>query len=92
MITRREAEQQAEDCFVYHLGAYVLTMAALTLFGGRSSRWIGGAWGTGVLLHGLALYASSPAREMLLRTTAEVMENRRTAHDQHLWTVGQASA
>lgn len=76
MITRKEAEQQAEQCFAYHAGAYGLTVLGLAVMGHRSTAAVAGVWGLGVLAHGVSLYGTSEGREWILRETAAGMENR----------------
>ena len=77
MIPRREAEDQAQRCLNYHVGAYALTVATLAVLNARSFRGVAGAWGLGVVLHGVLLHAIPETRELILRTTAAGMESRR---------------
>lgn len=81
MIPRREAENQADRCFMYHVGCYAGALAALLAFDRRDLPWVAGAWGAGLALHGAMLYACPDAREMLVRTTASMMEDRRAAQE-----------
>jgi len=86
MITRREAEDQAERCFHYHVGAYAATVAAMAALNSRSFPLVAGVWGVALLIHGTLLHAIPEGREMLLRNTAALMEDHRSASVQ-----GQAS-
>jgi hypothetical protein len=77
MVTRKAAEEQAEQCFLYHAGLYALTVAGLTGLGHRSTSTIATLWGLGVAAHGLMLYGLPQSREWILRQTAAGMEDRR---------------
>jgi hypothetical protein len=81
MITRREAVDQADRCFQYHVGTYILGVAALAAVGGhtKSLSWFASTWGFVVLAHGALLYANAATREQILMRTAAVMEQRRHA-------------
>lgn len=79
MITRQEAENQTDRCFLYHLGAFAGTLAVLAAANRQALPWVAGAWGIGVAVHGAMLYSCPETREMLLRTTASLMEDHRAA-------------
>lgn len=83
MITRREAENQTDRCFMYHVGAFAGVVAVLAAVDRRVLPWVAGVCGMGVALHGVLLYACPDTREMLLRTTASLMEDRRAALPEH---------
>lgn len=76
MITRQAVENQADRCFMYHIGAYALTVAGLFTARSRSTPWIAALWGVVVAVHGALLYEIPPAREKILLWTAEGMEDR----------------
>jgi len=77
MITRKSAEHQADQCFLYHASACAATVAGLILTGSRSAPWVAGVWGTAVALHGLLLYGVPETRDEILRLTALGMEDLR---------------
>lgn len=83
MITRKEAEQQADQCFMYHVGSFVGVVALMGFLDRRDLPWVAGIWGLGVAAHAAALYACPDSREMLLRTTAGMMEDFRSSHEKH---------
>lgn len=77
MITRRQAEDQAERCFHNHLRAYAATIVTLAVLRSQSFPFVAMGWGLGVLAHGTFLHAIPASREMLLRKAAAKMEDRR---------------
>ena len=77
MVTRQEAENQTDRCFMYHLGSYAGALAILTAVDRRAVPWVAGVWGLGVALHGALLYGCDHSRESLVRTTASLMEDLR---------------
>jgi hypothetical protein len=81
MISRKVAEEQADLCFLYHAGAYAVTVATLVFTGNRSTKSVASAWGLGVIAHAALLYAVPQAREKFLVWTAQRMEERK--HAQH---------
>jgi len=85
VITRREAETQAERCFEYHaaLAAGIIGVAAV--FDRRTFPWVAGSLGAGLGLHALCLFGIPATRESLLRTTASLMEDRRHASRGNEW-------
>lgn len=84
MITRREAENQAERCLWYHVGAYVGTMFAVAAFDRPVLSWVATGWGLGVLAHAAILHGFPESREMLLRTSASLMEDRHIERHGHV--------
>lgn len=76
MITRRAAEEQADQCLMYHAGAYALGVVGLALLGSRSTSWIAGVWGLGLAAHAVLLHGVPDTREKILMWTAEGMEER----------------
>jgi hypothetical protein len=80
MITRREAENQAERCLWYHIGAYVGTVMAVAAFDRPALRYVATGWGLGLLAHAALLHGFPESREMLLRTTASLMEDLHGEH------------
>ena len=50
----------------------------------RAFPWVAGSLGAGLVLHATCLFAIPKTRESLLRTTASLMEDRRTVT--RLWT------
>lgn len=44
MIVRHAAEEQAEQCLMYHAGLYAIGITGLAHFGGRSASWLAGVW------------------------------------------------
>lgn len=79
MVTRQEAENQTDRCFMYHLGAFIGTIALLAAFDRRAIPAVTGVWGLGVAAHGAFLYGCRDTREALVRTTASMMEDLRHA-------------
>lgn len=76
MITRHQAEEQANACLMYHAGAFALTTLGLALGGSRTTSAVTSLWGLGVAVHALMLYAVPDAREQILKWTAAGMEDR----------------
>lgn len=76
MITRHQAEEQANACLMYNAGAFVLTAIGLALSGSRVASAVTTVWGLGVALHATMLYAVPDTREQILMWTAAGMEER----------------
>jgi len=87
MVTRQQAEQQADTCFLYHAGAFIITTVALSMSGSRAAAVLGGTWGLAVLGHAAALYGIPESREKILMWTASGMEERQHAQE----AIGEAS-
>lgn len=77
MITRREAETQAERCFEYHAAIAAGIVGVIALLDRRSFPWVAGSLAAGLALHATCLFGIPSTRESLLRTTASLMEDRR---------------
>lgn len=76
MITRREAADQANACFMYNAGGFLLAAVGSAVAGSRSANALTGLWGLGVVAHAILLYGVSDSRETILRWTASGMEER----------------
>ena len=77
MITRHEAENQANACLAYNAGGFVVSAIGLALSGSRAAVPVTSICGIGVALHALLLYGVPETRETILRWTASGMEDRR---------------
>lgn len=76
MITRQQAEDQANACFMYNAGGFLLAAVGAALCGSRSTISLTSLWGFGVVVHAVMLYGVPDAREKILMWTAAGMENR----------------
>ena len=76
MITRRQAENQANACFMYNAGGFILSTIGAALCGSRSAGTLTGLWGCGVAAHAIMLYGIPDAREKILMWTAAGMVKR----------------
>lgn len=76
MITRQQAQDQANDCFLYHAGAFIATAAGLALTRNRSATQISTIWAMALATHAVLLYALPRSRERILMWTAAGMEDR----------------
>ena len=82
MITRQEAQNQANACFIYNAGGFLLAAVASALYGSRSANALTGLWGFGVAAHAIMLYGVPEAREKILMWTAAGIEEReKLQHD-----------
>lgn len=79
MITRREAETQADRCLEYHAAIAAGIIGLSAVLDRRAFPWVAASLGAGVVLHATCLFAIPKTRESLLRTTASLMEDRRQA-------------
>jgi hypothetical protein len=75
MITRGEAETQAERCLEYHAGIAAGIIGLCAVIDRRAFPWVAASLGAGVALHATCLFAIPKTRESLLRTTASLMED-----------------
>jgi hypothetical protein len=77
MITRQAAQNQANACFMYNAGGFLLAAVGSALYGSRSANALTGLWGFGVAAHAIMLYGIPDAREKILMWTAAGMEERK---------------
>ncbi len=82
MISRHAAEQQADQCLMYHAGLYALGIAGLALTGNRSTALVAEVWSLGLAAHAALLNGVPEAREKILMWTAEGMEERQRFQQQ----------
>lgn len=85
MITRREAEVQAERCFEYHAAMAAGIIGVAAMIDRRSFPWVAGSLGAGIAVHAACLFGIPSTRESILRTTASLMEDHRNASRPREW-------
>lgn len=77
MITRQAAQNQANACFMYNAGGFLLAAVGSAVSGSRPMSSLTGVWGLGVIAHAVMLYGVSETREKILMWTAAGMEERK---------------
>lgn len=76
MITRQAAQDQANACFLYNAGGFLLAAVGAAVSGSRPMTSLTGVWGFGVIAHAVMLYGVAETREKILMWTAAGMEER----------------